>query len=424
MKVTLPADKCAEIVQLCIKLKRKLRPSIHQVASVTGKLVATFPAVQFGPLHYRELEKDKTAALSQARGDYKALMTLSSGAVADLDWWIKNLKCAYADIIRPKSSLTLETDASGRGWGATDGQNNIGGQWNDIEAVKAESNEINHLELWAAFLALRAFVPDKRDIHVLIRMDNTTAVAYVNHMGGTKSHNCNEVAKEIWEWCQARHIWITAAHLPGVLNIVADHLSRNFNDQTEWQLNKQIFQRLCSRFGNPDIDLFASRLNCQLNKFIAWHPDPDAIAVDAFTVDWSTSYFYAFPPFCLLPRVLQKITFDQATGLVIVPCWPTQAWFPRLVQLLAELPVMLPKFASLVTHPVSREPHPLSAKMYLMCCRLSGRPSEVATFQARQQTSSCNPGGHPAINSTGAPLPSGGYFARNGKRILCEQLYL
>ena len=40
---------------------------------------------------------------------------------------------------------------------------------------------------------------------------------------------------------------------------------------------------------------FASRVNAQLKSYVFWRPDPDAMAVDAFTLDWSK-----FRAFCFL----------------------------------------------------------------------------------------------------------------------------
>ena len=36
---------------------------------------------------------------------------------------------------------------------------------------------------------------------VLVQMDNSTAVAYMNHMGGAQSQMCNQLARDIWDWC-------------------------------------------------------------------------------------------------------------------------------------------------------------------------------------------------------------------------------
>lgn len=35
--------------------------------------------------------------------------------------------------------------------------------------------------------------------HLTIRSDNTTAIVYINNMGGTISDNCNNLAKDIWK---------------------------------------------------------------------------------------------------------------------------------------------------------------------------------------------------------------------------------
>nr|KAG5688439.1 hypothetical protein BaRGS_001856 [Batillaria attramentaria] len=35
--------------------------------------------------------------------------------------------------------------------------------------------------------------------------------------------------------------------------------------------------------------------------------------------------FYAFPPFSVIPRVLQKVRRDRAEGVIVVPRWPTQS---------------------------------------------------------------------------------------------------
>ena len=36
-----------------------------------------------------------------------------------------------------------------------------------------------------------------------------------------------------------------------------------------------------------ELDLFASLMNCQLEKYASWFPDPFAIATDAFQMSWS-----------------------------------------------------------------------------------------------------------------------------------------
>ena len=50
-------------------------------------------------------------------------------------------------------------------------------------------------------------------------------------------------------------------------------------------LSAPIFQRIVALFGKPDIDLFASRLNAQVEDYVSLKPHPIAKFVDAFTID-------------------------------------------------------------------------------------------------------------------------------------------
>ena len=146
-----------------------------------------------------------------------------------------------------------------------------------------------------------------------------------------------------------------------------------FKDETEWQLNTKVFREIFTNFGQPDIDIFASRLNAQLPRFMSWHPDPDAKAVDAFAADWRTLNFYASPPFCLIARCLQNITFDEEEGIMVVPNWRTQPWFARLRQMLVGEPLQLRNNKNLLLQPLSGELHPLHNQLSRLYSRLSGR---------------------------------------------------
>ncbi len=66
--------------------------SIRDVPSVVGLIVSAFPAVKFGPLHYRALEFCKTGALKSFHGNFDHAMSLSNSAYEDLDWWINNIE--------------------------------------------------------------------------------------------------------------------------------------------------------------------------------------------------------------------------------------------------------------------------------------------------------------------------------------------
>ena len=145
---------------------------------------------------------------------------------------------------------------------------------------------INYLEMLAIYLALQTFTKGWADTHIRVMCDiNTTAVNVINHMGASHSDSCNSLAKEIWEWCIARDIWVSVAHIPGKQNLVANFESRRKQRETEWRLNKAALQNVLLRLNfAPDIDLFASRINYLFPKNVSYRPDPEAFAIDAFSL--------------------------------------------------------------------------------------------------------------------------------------------
>lgn len=52
-------------------------------------------------------------------------------------------------------------------------------------------------------------------------------------------------------------------------------------------------------------------------------------------------FFYAFLHFSLITRVFQKIENDEAQGIIVVPDWPNQPWFPLFHAMLKSEPLFL-----------------------------------------------------------------------------------
>ena len=115
--------------------------------------------------------------------------------------------------------------------------------------------------------------------------------------------------------------WLTITHIPGLENVLADLRSRKFTDHLEWSLSLDIFQAICKEWGTPEVDMFASRLNAKLPKYVSWEPEPDNWKTDAFSFKWDNLFIFCFPPFSLLPRVVRKLRRDRACATVVAPHW-------------------------------------------------------------------------------------------------------
>ena len=191
--------------------------------------------------------------------------------------------------------ITVHSDASNQSWGAVlNGQSHTGDVWSPEEAT----HHINYLELLGAFLAIKAFRKTWYNITVLLRLDNTTAVSYINQKGGTVSKALCQLAITIWSWCTERNIILQAEHLPGQLNSQADQESRTVRDRCDWKLKQSVFHQIQAMMDPLEVDLFTSRLTRQLPHLYSWRPDPEAKATDAFMQNWATCWGFANPPWC------------------------------------------------------------------------------------------------------------------------------
>lgn len=309
------------------------------------------PRQKYGLLYIKDFEREKFLALSDADGDYSASMLISKSLKEDFDWWIRILSYqSQTNLIHTgQYACEIFSDASLSGWGAACGSSKLHGWWSRED----RASHINLLELKAAFQALRCFASDLTDCNILLRIDNTTALSYINRFGSIQYPNLISIAKEIWKWCEERNIFLFASYIASAENVIADYESRIEEDDTEWSLSERGFSRILQEFGAFDIDLFASILNAKCELYTSWFPNPGSFVIDAFTFSWQTLYYYAFPPFILFSRVLRKIIDDEAVGVLVVPWWPSQPWFPLFCSLLIENPIILSPSYTLLSSPSS-----------------------------------------------------------------------
>lgn len=170
-----------------------------------------------------------------------------------------------------KPEITMFTGASSSGRGAVLCGTTSKGAWSPREAL----HHINYLEMLAVHFALKAFLAHLEGKHVRVMIDNTTAVSTLAHMGTSHSPSCNNLARIIWDWCLDHNIWLSTAHIPSILNVLADKECRNTNMGTEWALNSSVYCDAMAKLGvKPNIDLFASRLNYKVKLLVANQPDP------------------------------------------------------------------------------------------------------------------------------------------------------
>ncbi|XP_044144824.1 uncharacterized protein LOC122933830 [Bufo gargarizans] len=230
----------------------------------------------------------------------------------------------------------------------------------------------NYRELKAVLKTLTAAKHLLKDQHVRILSDNITTVCYLKRQGGTRCPLLQDLADQIFIWAEREVRSISATHLKGSQNSRADFLSRHRIDAGEWNLNKQVFRQVCQLWGYPEIDLFASRGNSQLDCFYSLNPSENPVAVDALAQNWDMKLAYAFPPFPLIPAVLKKMRTSTTTLILVAPDWSKRAWYPILREMSIKDPYPLPDRKDLLTQgPLE---HPNLNKLRLTAWILRGKP--------------------------------------------------
>jgi len=197
MMVALPVVKVMGIKSEVSQVLQSPMVCLKTHSQLLGKLVATKPAVFVAPLHYGALQHLK---ISLMRSKQKTIL-ISSKAQEELFWWHTQLYSTsqLLPFVQREATIVIESDVSMLGWGAACGGVRTSGVWISEEI----QYHINILELKAACLAVQCFLKEKTGVNVLLRLDNRTAIVYLNHMGGPSLTPLCRLAIQMWEWCLA-----------------------------------------------------------------------------------------------------------------------------------------------------------------------------------------------------------------------------
>ncbi|XP_063984940.1 uncharacterized protein LOC135166543 [Diachasmimorpha longicaudata] len=202
---------------------------IRDFVKFLGVITAVCPAVGYGFIHCKILEQQKFLALKFNGGDYDASLYIRDCMLTDLNWWEQNANIGRNPIRKNNFSIEIFSDASLSGWGCYCNNVSAHGFWDEEEKNK----HINYLELLAAFYALKCFAFDLFKCEILLRLDNTTAISYINRAGSVQFPHLSNLARSIWEWCKLGNLWIKASYISSASNGDADKVSRIVKVETE-----------------------------------------------------------------------------------------------------------------------------------------------------------------------------------------------
>ncbi len=236
MQARFSPARIESILTAVTRVREGLTFTVKQFQNLLGLMAAASNVTPFGLLYIRLLQW------------WRCLRAL--------DMWRKPLFLSQAPALGACfHRVMLATDASLTGWGAIMRGHPARGLWSGRHLMW----HINYLEMLDVFRALKHFLPDLRNRHVLVRTDNTAVVFYINHQGGLRLRLLYKLAHQILVWSQGKLLSLRAVHIPGHLNMGADILSRQGPRPGEWMLHPEVVKKIWRVFGQAQVDLFATR---------------------------------------------------------------------------------------------------------------------------------------------------------------------
>ena len=242
--------------------------------------------------------------------------------------------------------------------------------------------------LKATFFALKSFLKNKINQVICLKLDNTTAVAYLNNMGGTHCSQLLRLTLEIWEWCEKKSVCISSRPTYSRSKQYGSRCRVPSYKGLE-RLESEVRRDLPTNNRMPNRPICITPVPPARQIYVSWRPDLNALYTDALTISWSNMTAYAFPPFNLIHAVLHKARAENAILVLVAPLWSAQPWWPLLIGMLIDYPVYLRNNKELLTDMSNPGTfYPLFPTLKLAVWKVSGDSSRQLAFQT-QLSNSC-----------------------------------
>jgi hypothetical protein len=309
------------------KMKNYQSVPVRELASLIGLLNSTRVQHDRASLYLVKLNRVKCGTVAKEGWEGQFIIThMVSGELA---WWERVIAENYpASLIPPpQPDAHLFVDASPAGWGAWLHQSNeryhAFGAW----PANVKTQTSNFHEMLAVSCAVKSYSSRmllRSGIHVRIHSDNSSTVFNIQRKAAAR--NLFHPLRDLFNWCDKSDIIISAQHVKGIHNSVADSLSR-LSRSGDYSLKRGVFNRICSTLQvKPVIEMFASGSNRQLPIIISPVLGDNTLVRDALGIRWTGQLNFVHPPIPLIGRCLRKVLAENASALVVVPNWKGQSW--------------------------------------------------------------------------------------------------
>lgn len=308
------------------------------LAKIVGQIISM--KVVFG-----DIVRMKTRFLYyciSSKASWEAQVKITANALREIEFWRKSVSilngngCSI-DFVSASDvcSLFLYCDASDVGFGGyfeciNDNNENVFmgsvvGNWTAEEAM--QSSTWRELETVNRVMKSKVSIMKNSNLNVISDSKNVAKIMQV----GSKKPYLQIIASQIFETCTENSTQVSNVWKPRNENKRADFLSR-VTDMDDWSVHDDVFNSYEKLWGMHTVDRFATHYNKKCERFNSKYWCPGTEAVDAFTQVWVSENNWLVPPPSYIPRVINKMIAERATGTLIIPEWKSSSYWPLIFE--------------------------------------------------------------------------------------------
>ena len=222
MEARLPLDKLENYSKNVKSLSTQKSTTLRTLKSVIGQLIFATSVIPAGRAFLRRLHN-----LTIGKINPNATIIITKASQEDLNMWATFLAqhngrtlIHYISVVT-STKINLCADSSKSGFGATYGKAWLQGTWPD----EWKKLHISFLEMYPIYVTIALFAPKLRNSSITFHSDNMGVVHILNKQS-SKCPFIMQLIRPLVLILLRYNIHLKSAHIPGVLNVLCDAISR------------------------------------------------------------------------------------------------------------------------------------------------------------------------------------------------------
>ncbi|KAA6403727.1 MAG: hypothetical protein EZS28_000746 [Streblomastix strix] len=189
---------------------------------------------------------------------------------------------------KPNKRITIQTDSSSSGQGATQTRENqekvfAHGEWKDNYLKSSNQREVT--AVLKALPEFRQELIQQQPIGILLLIDNTVTMYYLNKDKGTIT--IAQLVDKVLKLAEQYNGTIQANHIYGLYNTISDSITKVCRCG-DYAIKKEVLQKILKELRiQISMDIFAICANQQCTKYSCITKDKFAVKRKGFKLQWS-----------------------------------------------------------------------------------------------------------------------------------------